>query len=129
METAATARRMAGRLTTRPLYGIAIRRCHRISGTTRRRTFRGRRTPTPSGKSLCRTVAILVRVVSGDAAYFEGVFRTTVDGVLTVDGSPSSAARWVEGSSVVTVTDGRLTLRSGSGAVNNKLCFVKIWPQ
>jgi glucose/arabinose dehydrogenase len=71
----------------------------------------------------------LVRVVSGDAAYFEGVFRTTVEGVLTVNGSPSSAARWVEGTSVVTVSDGRLTLRSGSGAVNNKLCFVKIWPQ
>jgi hypothetical protein len=52
-----------------------------------------------------------------------------VEGVLTVSGSPSSAARWVEGTSVVTVSDGRLTLRSGSGAVNNKLCFVKIWPQ
>jgi hypothetical protein len=65
----------------------------------------------------------------GDPAFFDGVFRTTVEGVLTVNGSPSSAARWVEGTSVVTVSDGRLTLRSGSGAVNNKLCFVKIWPQ
>ncbi len=71
----------------------------------------------------------LVRAVAGDAAYFDGVFRTTAEGVLTVNGSPSTAARWVEGTSSVTVTDGRLTLRSGSGAVNNKLCFVEISPR
>ena len=63
------------------------------------------------------------------SAYFDGVFRTTAEGVLTVNGSPSTAARWVEGTSSVTVTDGRLTLRSGSGAVNNKLCFVEISPR
>jgi hypothetical protein len=71
----------------------------------------------------------LVRAVAGDAAYFDGVFRTTVEGVLTVDGSPSTSARWVEGTSAVTVSDGRLTFRSGPGAVNNKLCFVEIWPR
>jgi hypothetical protein len=71
----------------------------------------------------------LVRVVSGDAKFFDGVFRTTVEGILTVNGSPNTSARWVEGTSSVVVADGRLTLRSGSGAVNNKLCFVKIWPQ
>jgi hypothetical protein len=26
----------------------------------------------------------------------------------------------------VTVTDGRLTIRSGAGASNNKICFVEI---
>jgi hypothetical protein len=71
----------------------------------------------------------IVRAVAGDAAYFDGVFRTTAEGVLTVNGSPSTSARWVEGTASVTVGDGRLTLRSGSGAVNNKLCFVEIWPQ
>jgi glucose/arabinose dehydrogenase len=71
----------------------------------------------------------VVRAVGGDAAYFDGVFRTTVEGVLTINGAPSTSARWVEGTSSVGVTDGRLTLRSGSGAVNNKLCFVEIRPQ
>jgi glucose/arabinose dehydrogenase len=71
----------------------------------------------------------IVRAVAGDAAYFDGVFRTTAEGVLTVNGSPATSARWVEGTASVTVGDGRLTLRSGSGAVNNKLCFVEIWPQ
>ena len=71
----------------------------------------------------------VVRAVAGDAAYFDGVFRTTAEGVLTVNGTPSTSARWVDGTSSVTVADGRLTLRSGSGAVNNKLCFVEIWFQ
>jgi hypothetical protein len=71
----------------------------------------------------------VVRVVSGDAAYFDGVFRTTVEGVRTVNGTPSTSSRWVEGTSTVTVSDGRITVRSGSGAVNNKLCFVEIAPR
>jgi hypothetical protein len=70
-----------------------------------------------------------VRVVSGDAANIDSVFRTTVEGVLTVSGTPTTATRWIEGTSTVTVTDGRLTIRSGSGASNNKLCFVDITPQ
>jgi glucose/arabinose dehydrogenase len=71
----------------------------------------------------------VVHVVSGDAAFFDGVFRTTAEGVLTVNGSPTTSSRWVDGMSAVAVSDGRLTLRSGSGAVNNKLCFVDILPQ
>jgi glucose/arabinose dehydrogenase len=71
----------------------------------------------------------VVRVVSGDGAYYDGVFRTTAEGVLTVNGTPTSTSRWVEGTALVTVADGRLTLRSGTGAVNNKLCFIEIVPQ
>ena len=68
----------------------------------------------------------VVRVVAGDASNFDSVFRTTVEGVLTVTGTPTSANRWIEGTSTVTVTDGRLTIRSGAGASNNKICFVEI---
>jgi glucose/arabinose dehydrogenase len=68
----------------------------------------------------------VVHVVSGDADFFDGVFRTTAEGVLVVNGAPTTTARWVEGTATVTVTDGRLTLRSGGGAVNNKICFVDI---
>jgi hypothetical protein len=71
----------------------------------------------------------IVRVVSGDAAHFDSVFRTTVEGVLTVNGTPTTSTRWIEGTSTVTVSDGRLTIRSGSGASNNKICFVEITRQ
>ncbi len=71
----------------------------------------------------------LVRVVSGDAGFFDSVFRTTVEGVLTVNGTPTISTRWIEGTSTVTVSDGRLTIRSGSGASNNKICFVEITRQ
>ena len=38
-----------------------------------------------------------VRVVSGDASNFDSVFRTTVEGVLTVTGTPTTSTRWIEG--------------------------------
>ena len=50
----------------------------------------------------------------------------SVEGVLTVTGTPTTTTRWIEGTSTVTVTDGRLTIRSGAGASNNKICFVEI---
>ncbi len=62
-------------------------------------------------------------------ANFDSVFRTTVEGVLTVNGTPTTTTRWIEGTSTVTVTDGRLTIRSGAGASNNKICFVDITAQ
>jgi hypothetical protein len=69
-----------------------------------------------------------VRVVSGDPAYINSVYRTTVEGVLTVNGTPTTSARWIEGTSTVVVSDGRLTIRSAAGASNNKICFVEITP-
>jgi glucose/arabinose dehydrogenase len=70
-----------------------------------------------------------VRVVAGDAGHFDSVFRTTVEGVLTVSGTPTTSTRWIEGTSTVTVADGRLTIRSAAGASNNKICFVEITSQ
>jgi len=49
-----------------------------------------------------------------------------VEGVLTLSGTPSSSTRWFDVTSSVTVDDGRLTISNGSGASNNKLCFVEI---
>ena len=43
-----------------------------------------------------------------------------------VSGTPTSATRWIEGTAVVTVTDGRLTVSNGAGASNNKVNFVDI---
>ena len=55
-------------------------------------------------------------------------YRIDGEGVLTVSGTPNSATRWVEGTATVTVTDGRLTIRTRAGASNNKICFVEITP-
>jgi glucose/arabinose dehydrogenase len=70
-----------------------------------------------------------VRIVSGDPSNFDSVFRMNAEGVLVVNGTPTTGTRWIEGTATVTVTDGRLTLRSGAGASNNKLCFVEITRQ
>lgn len=69
-----------------------------------------------------------VLVVAGDASAYNSVYRINVEGVLTVSGTPSSANRWVSGTKTVTVSDGRLTISNGSGASNNKICFVDITP-
>jgi hypothetical protein len=49
-----------------------------------------------------------------------------VEGVLVVSGTPTSATRWIEGTAVVTVTDGRLTVSNGAGAGNNKVNYLDI---
>jgi len=67
-----------------------------------------------------------VRLVSGDANYFDSIYKTNVEGLLAVNGRPTDANRWLEGTSTVTVTDGRLTLSSASGASNNKWNFIQI---
>ena len=69
-----------------------------------------------------------VRVVSGDPTAHNSVFKVTVEGVLTVDGDPTAANRWIEGTRTVTVSDGRLTIANGAGASNNKICFVEVTP-
>jgi N-acetylneuraminic acid mutarotase len=67
-----------------------------------------------------------VRVVAGDAGFTDSVFKINVEGVLTVNGTPTSSNHWVEGTSTVNVTDGKLTISNASGASNNKIDFVEI---
>jgi glucose/arabinose dehydrogenase len=71
----------------------------------------------------------VVRVVSGDPSYFGGRYSTVGEGVQIVNGAPSTSARWIDGTRVVSVPDGRLTIRNGPGASNNKICFVEITPR
>jgi hypothetical protein len=49
-----------------------------------------------------------------------------VEGVLVVNGTPTSAQRWIEGSTTVAVSDGRLTISNAASAANNKICFIDI---
>jgi hypothetical protein len=67
-----------------------------------------------------------VHIASGDAGFFDGVFRINAEGMLVVNGTPSSTKPWVEGTAIVNVSDGKLSLTSATGAVNNKICFIDI---
>jgi hypothetical protein len=67
-----------------------------------------------------------VHLVAGDPKYFDSVYRLNAENALILEGTPNSAAPWVEGTARVTVTDGRLTITNASGSVNNKLAFVEI---
>jgi glucose/arabinose dehydrogenase len=70
-----------------------------------------------------------VRIVSGDASFFDGTFRLNAETVLALSGTPTSANRWIDSTVTVTVTDGRLSISNASGAVNNKICFIEISSQ
>jgi hypothetical protein len=39
---------------------------------------------------------------------------------------PADTARWMEGGTVVTVTDGRLTITNARSSTNNKICYIDI---
>jgi DNA-binding beta-propeller fold protein YncE len=67
-----------------------------------------------------------VRIVSGDADFFDGAFRIAAENVLVVNGNPASGSRWVEGIAEVEVNDGRLTLTNAPGASGNKICHIEI---
>ncbi|HYG74440.1 MAG TPA: PKD domain-containing protein [Planctomycetota bacterium] len=67
-----------------------------------------------------------VRIVAGDASYYDSTYRINAENVLTVSGTPSATVKWFEGSQTVNVSDGRLTISNGAGAANNKIAFVEI---
>ena len=67
-----------------------------------------------------------VHVVAGDPSATNSVYKFNVEGVLVVNGAPTASRKWIDGTAVVTVTDGRLTLANSSGASNNKLCYIDI---
>lgn len=65
-------------------------------------------------------------LVAGDADHIDSVFRINVEGILTLSGTPTSSTHWLSAARTVTVNDGRLTISNGTGASNNKICFVDI---
>ncbi len=69
-----------------------------------------------------------VHIASGDSDFTDGIFKTNAEGVLVVNGTPTAANHWVEGTQTVTVSDGRLTVTSASGASGNKINFIDITP-
>ena len=46
-----------------------------------------------------------VHIVAGDPSNFDSVYKYNAEGVLTVNGTPSSSSRWKEGTQTVSITD------------------------
>ena len=67
-----------------------------------------------------------VLLAAGDPSSTSASYRILAEDVLLLEGVPSADHRWVEGLGTVVVTDGRLTVRSGSGASNNALAFLEV---
>jgi hypothetical protein len=70
-----------------------------------------------------------VEIVAGDAKNFDSIFLINGEHSRVVSGTPNTNTRWISGTNIVTVNDGRLTVSNGTGASNNKLCFIHITPQ
>jgi hypothetical protein len=49
--------------------------------------------------------------------------------VLAIDGTPTSATRWLDNTVTVSVSDGRLTVSNATSASNNKICFIEVRAQ
>jgi N-acetylneuraminic acid mutarotase len=67
-----------------------------------------------------------VTVVAGDPEFTNSVYRVAAEGMVLVSGTPNSTTRFFEGTGIVNVTDGKLTISNATGAVNNKICYVTI---
>ena len=70
-----------------------------------------------------------VTLTMGDPGFTDSVYAASIEGVLTSPFTPISAQRWTEQFRIVNVTDGRLTIRNATGAVNNKFAFVEVYPR
>jgi hypothetical protein len=67
-----------------------------------------------------------VHLAVGDPLNFNGTYAIEVQGMPALSGMPETGNAWVEGSTVVLVTNGTLTVRSATGSLNNRLCFLDI---
>jgi hypothetical protein len=67
-----------------------------------------------------------VRLVAGDPLYYDSLYRIQVEGHTLINGAPNHTSPWIEGSALIRLQDGKLTLSSAAGAVNNKINFVEI---
>lgn len=65
-----------------------------------------------------------VRVVAGDPSFTDSYYNILAEGVATVNAAPTT--NWREGTVVVPVTDGRLTISNGPSGQRNKICFIEV---
>jgi hypothetical protein len=67
-----------------------------------------------------------VGVVAGDAKYADGTYAIKAEGSTVINESPTQEKKFAKGYSQVWVSDGRLTLSSGTTAVGNKLVSLTV---
>jgi uncharacterized delta-60 repeat protein len=68
----------------------------------------------------------MVRLVAGDPSNIDSVYKMNLEGQLALSGTPTGDTRFFRQTTVVQVTDGRLTLSNAPGAVNNRINFLEI---
>jgi hypothetical protein len=67
-----------------------------------------------------------VEAVVGEPSNFDSVYDLQAEGASFLTGTPTDAIRFFQGSTNVTVADGKLTLSNGPTASNNKIAFVDV---
>jgi uncharacterized delta-60 repeat protein len=67
-----------------------------------------------------------VRLVAGDPNFTDSKYKMNLEGQLALSGTPGGDVHWFRSTSIVDVTDGRLTLTNASGAQNNKIAWIDI---
>ena len=69
-----------------------------------------------------------VQLVAGDSKAKRGSYGLDVEGTAAMRGETDRSQRWVESTTTVNVTDGRLTVTSAPGFKRNKINFIDITP-
>jgi len=67
----------------------------------------------------------LVRIGAGEDST-NAFYHTLVEGQVILSDGPVTGATWLHRSKVVTVSDGKVTVTNGNGAVNNKINFIEV---
>jgi fibronectin type 3 domain-containing protein len=67
-----------------------------------------------------------VHIVAGDPSAINSVYEIAVNGVLAVNGTPTTSSHWISGMVTITVTSGFITVTNATGASNNKIDFIDI---
>ena len=70
--------------------------------------------------------AYLVHIVAGDPLDKNNVYRIKAEKTTVIDGKSTARKHWLECTSIVKVTDGRLTIAGLKGAIRNKINFIDI---
>ena len=65
--------------------------------------------------------------VSGDPDNTDSTFDVQAEGTSFIVGPASNSMRFLDGSAIVSVSDGKLTINNGPTASNNKINFLDVW--
>ncbi|HEV8378369.1 MAG TPA: carbohydrate-binding protein [Tepidisphaeraceae bacterium] len=106
----------------------AVDRNSRLSPDQRYDTFN---LLTPGSKGANWEIAVpnstyQVHIVAGDPLDQGNIYRIKAEKTTVIDGRSTARKHWLEGTVLVNVTDGRLTIAGLKGAVRNKISFIDI---